>query len=104
MKDIISRFKDRFPGSPTNVSEPAALTAKSRLSPEFIKKYCLSGRQADVTKTLLLGKSDKEIATLLNIELNTVKTHLKAVYRKTGVRGRYALMALVGVGGMRSEE
>jgi DNA-binding CsgD family transcriptional regulator len=66
--------------------------------PEFFEKYDLTRRQADVTQVLLLGKSDREIAALLDIDLNTVKTHLKKVYRKTGVRGRCALMALVGVG------
>ncbi|MDR0320145.1 MAG: helix-turn-helix transcriptional regulator [Treponema sp.] len=97
MKDIFSHFKNHSSDSPAKMGElPAALTAKSGLSPEFIKKYRLSCRQADVTHSLLLGKRDKEIAVLLNIELNTVKTHLKSVYRKTGARGRYALMALVG--------
>jgi DNA-binding CsgD family transcriptional regulator len=96
VKDIFSHFKNHSSGSPTNTSEPA-LTAKSGLTPEFIKKYRLSCRQADVTQTLLLGKSDKEIAALLNIEINTVKTHLKSIYRKTGARGRFALMALVGL-------
>jgi DNA-binding CsgD family transcriptional regulator len=105
VKDIISHFKNRFSGSPTNNPEVvAALTAKSGLGPEFIQKYDLSGRQADVTQALLLGKSDREIAALLNIKLNTVKTHLKHVYRKTGTRGRYALMALVGVGNRANEE
>jgi DNA-binding CsgD family transcriptional regulator len=97
VKDIISHFKGRFFGSPTNTHEPAALTTKSGLSPKFIQKYGLSSRQTDVTQILLLGKSDREIAALLEIELNTVKTHLKHIYRKTGVRGRYALMALVGL-------
>jgi DNA-binding CsgD family transcriptional regulator len=102
VKDIISLFKNRFSGSPTNTPEPdVAFPAKSGLSPEFIEKYGLSDRQADVTQALLLGKHDKEIAALLNIDLNTVKTHLKKIYRKTGARGRYALMALVGLGGNR---
>jgi DNA-binding NarL/FixJ family response regulator len=100
VKDIISSFKSHFSGSPKNTSEvAAALTAKNGLAPEFIKKYRLSDRQADVTQALLLGKHDKEIAAFLKIELNTVKTHLKNIYRKTGARGRYALMALVGLGG-----
>jgi DNA-binding CsgD family transcriptional regulator len=68
---------------------------KRGITPEFIKKYNLSHRQADVTQTLLLGKHDVEIAALLDIKLNTVKTHIKKVYLKTGARGRYALMALV---------
>jgi DNA-binding CsgD family transcriptional regulator len=99
VKEIISNFKNRFSSPPTNTPEQVvALTAKSGLTPEFIQKYDLSDRQAEVTQALLLGKSDKEIAALLNIELNTVKTHLKHIYRKTGTRGRYALMVLVGVG------
>jgi DNA-binding CsgD family transcriptional regulator len=91
-------FKKRPSGLPADASEPAR-TEKSGLTPEFIEKYGLSDRQAEVTQALLLGKSDKEIAALLKIELNTVKTHLKHIYRKTDSRGRYALMALVGVGG-----
>jgi DNA-binding CsgD family transcriptional regulator len=96
VKDIFSLFKRRISISPTSTPE-LALTAKSGLSPEFIEKYGLSGRQADVTEALLLGKHDKEIAVLLNIDINTVKTHLKKIYRKTGARGRYALMSLVGL-------
>jgi DNA-binding CsgD family transcriptional regulator len=75
-----------------------AVYSPQGLSPEFTKKYGLSNRQAEVTGALLQGKSDKEIAALLDIALNTVQTHLKHIYRKTGVRGRYALMALVGLG------
>jgi DNA-binding CsgD family transcriptional regulator len=80
------------------LSEEELLTGKSGLRPEFVEKYDLTKRQADVTQALLLGKADREIAALLEIGLNTVKTHLKKVYKKTGVRGRCALMALVGVG------
>jgi hypothetical protein len=52
---------------------------------------------------MLSGKRDKEIAALLNLSLNTVKTHLKSVYKKTGSRGRYALMVLAREG-KESEE
>jgi DNA-binding CsgD family transcriptional regulator len=64
------------------------------LSPEFIKKYDLTGRQAELTEVLLQGKSNREIAALSGITINTVQVHLKKIYRKTGTRGRYALMAL----------
>jgi DNA-binding CsgD family transcriptional regulator len=76
---------------------PIEYSTQGGLNSEFTKKYGLSNRQAEVTGVLLQGKSDKEIAALLNIALNTVQTHLKHIYRKTGVRGRYALMALVGL-------
>jgi DNA-binding CsgD family transcriptional regulator len=67
------------------------------LSPEFFEKYGLTNREAELTKILLRGNSNKEIAALLKITLNTVQVHLKHIYRKTGVRGRYTLMALVSM-------
>jgi DNA-binding CsgD family transcriptional regulator len=87
--------------SPRTRTEPLSgegSPLQSGLPPEFIEKYGLSSRQAEVTEVMLLGKSDKEIAVLLDIALNTVQVHLKNVYRKTGARGRFALMALVGLG------
>jgi DNA-binding CsgD family transcriptional regulator len=92
---------DKSPANPVAPPEARAQTvaysSHSGLSPEFIEKYGLSGRQADVTEVLLKGKSDKEIAAFLDIAPNTVQTHLKNIYRKTGARGRFALMALVGL-------
>jgi DNA-binding CsgD family transcriptional regulator len=77
---------------------PPVYTLTNGLSAEFIEKYDLSKRQAEVAEALLQGKSNKEIAVLLNIEVNTVQVHLQNVYRKIGAPGRYALMALVGQG------
>lgn len=39
--------------------------------------------------------SNREIADSLAIEVNTVQVHLQKLYRKTDVRSRSALMALV---------
>jgi DNA-binding CsgD family transcriptional regulator len=77
---------------------PPVSTQANGLSAEFAGKYELSKRQVEVAQALLQGKSNKEIAVLLNIEVNTVQVHLQNVYRKTGAPGRYALMALVGQG------
>jgi DNA-binding CsgD family transcriptional regulator len=66
----------------------------SGLSPEFIKKYGLTEREAEITEALLEGKSNKEIAESLFIATTTAQTHLQTIYRKTGASGRYALMAL----------
>jgi DNA-binding CsgD family transcriptional regulator len=77
---------------------PPVYTPAAGLSEAFIQKYDLSKRQVEATEALLQGKSNKEIATALDIEVNTVQVHLQNVYRKTGAPGRYALMALVGQG------
>lgn len=78
---------------------PPVYTLENGLSETFIQKYDLSKRQVAVTEAVLQGKSNKEIATALDIEVNTVQVHLATIYRKTGAPGRYALMALVGCGG-----
>jgi DNA-binding CsgD family transcriptional regulator len=64
------------------------------MSSEFIEKYGLTNREAEVAKAMLEGKSDKEIAVELCIATTTVKAHLRNIYQKTGAPSRYALMAL----------
>jgi DNA-binding CsgD family transcriptional regulator len=64
------------------------------LSSEFIKKYGLTEREAEITEAVLDGKSNKDIANSLFIAVTTVKTHLQAIYQKTATSNRYALMAL----------
>jgi DNA-binding CsgD family transcriptional regulator len=83
----------RFAQSLANT--PPVWTAEQGLSTLFINKYQISPREAQVIETLLLGKSDKEIATQLELAVNTVQAHLKRIYKKTGVAGRFALATLV---------
>jgi len=55
------------------------------------KKYMLSEREVDVLKLLLIGKTNHEIAKELFISVNTVKTHVKNIYKKTHVKNRMLL-------------
>ena len=48
----------------------------------------LSGREAAVLRFLPTMMSNQEIASELFVSVNTVKTHLKAIYRKLDVDGR----------------
>lgn len=48
----------------------------------------LSKRERQVFQHLSLGVSTDEIATFLYISPNTVKTHLKSIYRKLGIQRR----------------
>ncbi|HVE15651.1 MAG TPA: LuxR C-terminal-related transcriptional regulator [Chthoniobacterales bacterium] len=78
--------------------------ARSRL--ELVAKYLewrpeakadvsdvsLSPRELEVVLLLKGGRSDKAVAENLSIATGTVKTYLKSVYRKMGVRNRVQLM------------
>ncbi|MDR2868929.1 MAG: helix-turn-helix transcriptional regulator [Deferribacteraceae bacterium] len=74
---------------------PPLWTAEQGLSATFIEKYQLTEREQQVVNILLLGKSDKDIAIELDIAVGTVQSHLKHVYRKTEMAGRFALASLV---------
>ncbi len=52
----------------------------------------LTPTEQKVLDQLLLGKSNKAISEELGISINTVKTHLKHVFKKTGVKSRIALI------------
>ena len=104
MKSVFYFFTNLFSGHSVRQSkgEPDKTRLDSSiqngLSPEFIEKYGLTSREAELIVVLLQGKSDKEIAALLDIALNTVQVHLKHIYKKTSTKGRYALMVLAGLG------
>ena len=48
----------------------------------------LSKRERDVFSQLLLGKSNKQIAAVLEISRKTVEEHLTSIYAKIGVKSR----------------
>jgi DNA-binding NarL/FixJ family response regulator len=56
----------------------------------------LTPREAQVLELVEQGLKNKEIARELGIRPGTVKIHLKHIFEKTGVRGRYGL-ALSGM-------
>jgi len=49
-------------------------------------------RERDVLQKLLQGKSYKQIAGELFVSPDTVKSHVKSIYRKTNVGSRFELM------------
>lgn len=48
----------------------------------------LTDREEEVVRALALGKVNKQLADLLGVSESTFKTHLRAIYRKLGVRTR----------------
>ncbi|MCP4571143.1 MAG: helix-turn-helix transcriptional regulator [bacterium] len=72
----------------TLVNQPS--TAQ-RLPPNT--DFGLSKRESEVMHLVQRGLSNKGIGEKLHISPNTVKTHLRAVFEKTGVRSRFELIA-----------
>jgi DNA-binding CsgD family transcriptional regulator len=56
----------------------------------------LSAREREVLQALAEGLTNDEIATRLFVSHDTVKSHLRNIYRKLGVRNRVEASAVVG--------
>jgi FixJ family two-component response regulator len=59
------------------------------------RQYGLTPAEARVACLLMQGQSVSEIASELEISLNTARTHLKRVYSKTSTRGQGDLVSLL---------
>ena len=58
----------------------------------ILSEYELSRREREIAELLIEGKSNREIAEILFISSNTVKTHVKNIYRKLEVKNRVQLV------------
>ena len=55
----------------------------------------LTSREKEILDCLSDGQSNKEISTTLNISVETVKSHLRSIYKKINVRSRVEAAKLV---------
>ena len=55
---------------------------------EMIYANTLTSREKQIIEEVSKGLLDKEIASKICISTSTVKTHVKNIYRKLGVRNR----------------
>ncbi|MET8520013.1 helix-turn-helix transcriptional regulator [Nocardioides sp. NBC_00163] len=67
----------------------------SEVAPLVALAYGLTPREVDVTRMCIAGLTTKEIAARLHLSAYTVQDHLKAIFEKTGVRSRGALLGQV---------
>ena len=79
--DLISGFR-------ALVAQPAAATPADAATPDLVITEQLSDRELEVLQRTAAMYSTEEIAGELFISVNTVKTHLKSIYRKLGAAGR----------------
>lgn len=52
----------------------------------------LPQRQAEITRHIMDGKSDKQIARAMGISITTVRTHVSRLFRKFDLNDRMELM------------
>jgi two-component system nitrate/nitrite response regulator NarL len=69
---------------------------RDSIRPERYARSELTPREQQVLELVEQGFKNKEIALELGIRPGTVKIHLKHIFEKTGVRGRYGL-AITGL-------
>lgn len=69
----------------------ATLTPTDRLRLAFPE---LTPRQLEVGSWIARGKSNEDIATILDVGVDTVKAHVKAIHAKVGADGRLAIAVI----------
>ena len=87
LRGLVSGYDDAYPfGLLAAIAErdPVAVSTP-KLSAEHEP---LSDREQIVLRYLPTGLSNKRIAAELHMSVNTLKTHLKSIYRKLGARSR----------------
>lgn len=80
------------PSAPTAV-RVLLLAPRRQQRPSWLQGVSLTPRQREVAELASYGATTDEIASHLGISPNTVRTHLKAVYRDLGVANRVELAA-----------
>lgn len=79
-----------------NYGRDIDISAQSR----YIKqKYQLTDREFEVTELLVQGLPNAHIGKKLHISVNTVKSHIKSIYRKLHIGNRLQLINLLGGNG-----
>ncbi|WP_139333522.1 LuxR C-terminal-related transcriptional regulator [Mycobacterium sp. SP-6446] len=81
---MVFRDRGQHPGSPANAPEGL----QERLA-------SLSGREYEVMSLLYKGRSTREMAALLHISANTVRSHVKHVLTTLGAANRAEAMAML---------
>lgn len=60
---------------------------------DYASGHGLTGREVDILRLVVEGKSDKAISSSLSVSVKTVANHNRSIYAKCQVSGRYELLA-----------
>lgn len=90
---------DLMPGWGADISVTLPLDPPA--SPADVSGWNLAARELEVLQLLAGGQRNRSIAAALNISENTVKFHVRNVFRKLGVASRTEAIALAHTHGLR---
>jgi DNA-binding CsgD family transcriptional regulator len=106
LRELIARARSRI--APDGCALPAGRRAEERLLDVTVDGVrcaltaihptaadTLSPREREIARMVARGYTNKMIASVLNISLWTVSTHLRRIFLKLGVSSRAAMVALV---------
>ena len=85
VQELVQAIRQAAVGQVYVSSRVAARLMQEVHSPHQI---CLTDRERDVLREIVVGRTDKEIARSLAIALSTVKTHVRSILDKLGVDSR----------------
>lgn len=72
-----------------------ARSAMGDIIESHLDQWSLTDSERDVARLLIKGMNISDIAAARQSAIGTVKVHLNAIYRKSGVRNRGELMSLL---------
>ena len=81
---LLNQYKSRIAILEKQARENAAIPKE----PELSISQILTQKENEILQLISEGKSNKEIAASLFVELSTVKTHINKIYSKIGVTNR----------------
>jgi DNA-binding NarL/FixJ family response regulator len=76
-------------------NQTIAKVESAELTLESLKQYHITQREFSVIELISKGKTNKEIASDLQISVNTVNNHVANIFTKTEVRSRIDLLNLI---------
>ncbi len=66
-----------------------------RLENDFSSQISFTPREKEILQIMAMGKTNKEISQMLSIGLETVKSHIRNIFAKTGASSRVELIGKV---------
>jgi DNA-binding NarL/FixJ family response regulator len=87
LKDLLSCFQSVAGGNSWMEDD----LQRFAMRPAWASRVPLTHREAEIMERLERGLRNRDIASDLGIRIGTVKIHVKHIFEKTGIRGRYGI-------------